>query len=289
MNFKTDCVPCLFKQVDEILCLCNADDKARKSVVSRIAGMIKDFKYDCVPPEKAGHVMQIIYEETGILDPYEKQKIESTKMARGYYPNLKKIISKSEDKLQTAVETAISGNIIDYGAKGHFDLDGELDKLFNGTESNIKSVFQYDDFVADLSAANNVLYLLDNCGEIYFDKVLVEQLISLQKRVIAVVRGGPIINDVTMCEAKECGMTELVEVIDTGAALPGIVFDQCNDRFIEEFKKADIVISKGQGNYETLESYNDSKVYFLFKVKCPIVAEHSGCALGSVVLKNGAK
>ena len=287
MNFNTDCIPCLFNQLDEILKLCHADQNTSKRVISRIAGLIKDFKYDCVPPEKAGLVMNIIEEETGVIDPYIQEKIKSTELAKEYYPHLKKVLNQSFDKLLCAVDIAISGNIIDYGAKSNFDMDAELHKLFNGIDSGSKEIFQIDSFRKDLLKADKILYLLDNCGEIYFDKVLIEQLVLMGKKVIAVVRGGVIINDVTIKEAKECGLTEMVEVMDTGAALPGAVLKMCSEEFLEQFKSSDLIISKGQGNYEALEESKDSRIYFLFKVKCPVVAEHSGCELGSIVLRKG--
>lgn len=285
MNVLIDCISCLFKQLVEILELCNADETVSRRVMSRVADFVKNFQYDCTPPEMALKIMAIVEEETGVEDPYKAAKDESNRMASKFYPRLKEIVAESDDRLLTAVEAAISGNIIDYGAKGHFDIDEEMHKLFNELNAEPKEVFDYVDFKTDLSKIENVLYLLDNTGEIYFDKVLIEQLLSQGKKVVAVVRGGPIINDVTMDDAVNAGLTEITSVISNGVAIPGTVLKLCSDEFISAYNKADLIISKGQGNYETLEKEYDERIYFLFKVKCPIVAQESNCTLGSIVLK----
>lgn len=268
--------------------LCRADDHARRRIISRAGSLVADFQYDCVPPVFAGRIMKIISEETGNSDPYSKEKEYSTYQARKHYPQLKKMRDMSSNKLLTSTEIAASGNIIDYGAKAHFDIRRELEKLFSGLESWPKDRFDYEDFTRDLDAAGRVLYLLDNCGEIYFDKILIEQLLDQGKEVVAAVRGGPVLNDVTMADAVEAGIDNIVRVIDNGTAFPGTVLEHCSRTFVDEFSGADIIISKGQGNFETLESLKDGRIYFLFKVKCPVVARRSGCEFGSIVLKKNS-
>jgi hypothetical protein len=133
-----------------------------------------------------------------------------------------------------------------------------------------------------IDSAKNILYLGDNCGEIVFDRLLIEQL-PLDK-VTFVVRGGPIINDATMGDARETGMTELVNVIDNGSNIPGTVLEKCSKEFRECFVDADLIIAKGQGNYETLSSC-EKNIFFLLQAKCPVISGHIGCEQGSFIVK----
>ncbi len=132
-------------------------------------------------------------------------------------------------------------------------------------------------------SANKILYLGDNSGEIVFDRLLIEQL--PYDKVTYAVRGYPVINDVTMDDAVATGITKLVTVIDNGSDAPGTILDECSDKFKRVFHDADMIISKGQGNYESLSDSNKN-IFFIFKVKCRVVAENTKSALGSMVIQN---
>jgi uncharacterized protein with ATP-grasp and redox domains len=139
-----------------------------------------------------------------------------------------------------------------------------------------------DAFGEALAEAENILYLADNAGEIVFDRLLIEQL-PMEKVVVA-VRGLPAINDATIQDAKIAGITELVEVIDNGSDAPATILEDCSERFLDAFNRADLIIAKGQGNYETLSDI-DKNIFFLLKAKCPVIAGHIGCEVGELILK----
>jgi len=138
------------------------------------------------------------------------------------------------------------------------------------------------EFSRAIAAAERILYLADNAGEIVFDRLLIERLPT--EKVTVAVRGLPVINDATLIDAEYAGITELVEVIDNGSDAPGTILEDCSEAFLERFHAADLIISKGQGNYETLSQVHKD-IYFLLKVKCPVVARDVGCQMNSLVLQ----
>jgi uncharacterized protein with ATP-grasp and redox domains len=140
-------------------------------------------------------------------------------------------------------------------------------------------------FHGSLSEAGNVLYLADNAGEITVDRLLIEQIGA--DRVTLVVRGGPVINDATLADATEAGLVDAVEVVGNGSDAPGTVLNDCSEEVRRRFLDADLIVAKGQGNYESLCDA-EANVFFLFKIKCPLVARRTGLAVGTQVLLPGA-
>jgi len=140
-------------------------------------------------------------------------------------------------------------------------------------------------FAETISSAKDILYLADNAGEIVFDRLLIEQMPL--KKVTLAVKGAPIINDATMKDAEATGLTELVEVIDNGSDAPGTILEDCSEAFRQRFDEADMVIAKGQGNYETL-SEADKDIFFVLKAKCSVIARDLGCQVGSLILQRSS-
>jgi uncharacterized protein with ATP-grasp and redox domains len=130
--------------------------------------------------------------------------------------------------------------------------------------------------------AREILYIADNAGEIVFDRLLIERL-PIEKVTVA-VKGSPVINDVTMEDALVAGLPRIVEVIDNGSDAPGTILESCSGYFQERFEKADLVIAKGQGNYETLSDI-DKNIFFILKAKCPVIARDIGCEVGQMIFQ----
>ena len=203
-------------------------------------------------------------------------------MALGMLPDLSARVCQAEDPLAMGLRLAIAGNVIDLG------VDGEL------TEQSARwSVLsaQNEPFHGDVDAfrqaagkSRSILYLADNAGEIVFDRLLIEQLGS--ERVSVAVRGGPVLNDATMKDAQAAGLCDIVNVIDNGSDAPGTILNDCSKEFRSRFAEADLIIAKGQGNYETL-SDEEADIFFLFKVKCPVIGNHIGLPVGTHVLTRG--
>ncbi len=285
MKTYFECFPCFFRQALEIGRLLNLDDVQQKEFINEVAALIPRFSLDSTPPEMAQRIYQVITAKYGRMDPYREIKQRSNRLALELYPEMEKIVSKSEDRLLTAVEIAIAGNIIDYGVKNNLDIEQEIAQLLKeGFVRADRRIFDYGHFTNDLKSAGSILYIGDNAGEIVFDKLLVQELLNRDKTVVFGVRGQPIINDAVMEDARACGLDQLIPVVSSGLDAPGTILNSCSREFRDIFARSDLIISKGQGNFETL-SDEPANIYFLFKAKCPVVADKVGAHLGDIVLK----
>jgi uncharacterized protein with ATP-grasp and redox domains len=231
------------------------------------------------PPVMAQRIHRRLREIVGREDPYRDAKRQQNRMAMSLLPELKAEIEAASDPLTMAVRIAIAGNVIDLGVNANvteFNLRESLRQAL--TEP---FVGERNGFHKAILEARRILYLADNAGEIAFDRLLIEQLPP--GRVTVAVRGAPILNDATMADAWAVGLHEIVEVIDNGSDAPGTLLEDCSQEFKQRFAAADLILAKGQGNFETLcdESRN---IFFLFKAKCPVIAEHARVPLGSHVL-----
>ena len=195
-------------------------------------------------------------------------------------------------ELKKSAELAIAGNIIDYGVRNNLKVDEELKKIVEYANGHIgggkKIIFHYDKFKKKLRRAGLLLYLADNAGETVFDRILIEEIRKMYPglRIIYAVKEKPVINDALMKDAEESGICAAAEVISCGSDAPGTVLSLCSKEFLRIFREADMIISKGQGNFEVLDDVA-APIFFMFKVKCPIVARDVGCGIGSPVLLEG--
>ncbi len=221
-------------------------------------------------------VYKTIYHISGIHDPFREIKKRYTSHLRSLYPELKKRIVSSKDPLYTALKFAGFGNAIDLGADPDFDLDKELKDLYGKDFDRC----EYDAFRASLKKAHDILYIADNAGETIFDKLLIEQL---DRPVKYAVRSNPIINDATVEDAEDAGVNEIAQIISSGCDAPGTILKLCSEEFKRIFNASDMIISKGQGNYETLSNIR-RPIFFLLKAKCPVIARHIDISPESIIL-----
>ncbi len=280
MQTYLDCIPCFVRQALEAARMATSDEKIHEAVLRRVLNMAGRMPMDQSPPVMGRRIHRLIRELCGDADPYRAVKERFNRAALALYPQCRARVEEADDPLETAVRLAIAGNVIDFGALS--DLD---EKAISASISQALEAKLFGDlgrFREALHRAGRILYLGDNCGEIVFDRLLIEQL--LPREVTFVVRGRPVINDVTMTDAETSGMTRLVPVIDNGSDIPGTVLAECAPEFGDLFRQADLVIAKGQGNYETL-SDEDHPIVFLFKAKCPVIARHVGCETGRLVVQ----
>lgn len=258
------CRDCFRRQAEKVIELTSADLGLRAAAEQVIAAMDPEL----TPPENAVFLYGRLAKLSGNADPFAELKKRSNDLALGLLPRLRRMVAAADDPLAMAVHFALAGNIIDYGAQQDFDLDRALAACL----ARPPAIDHLPRLRARLAGARRVLYLADNAGELVFDRLLIEQL-PKSTRVTLAVKAGAIINDATLADAEACGLCGICRVLDNGAALPGTVLDQCGREFAEEFSGAEVVISKGQGNFETL-SEEGREVFHLLTVKCPVVA---GC------------
>ncbi len=277
MKTYLDCLPCFVQQALRASRIATNDDKLIKRVLDEVGCLIKDTPMQNTPAESGMSVYGKIREITGVTDPYLKIKQQHIAEANKLYPELEKMVAVADDSLLTAIRIAIAGNVIDLGINKTFDLVADIKKIL----SQDFAEFDYTPFKSALAAAKNVLYIGDNAGESVFDKLLIERI---KVPVTYAVRSQPIINDVTMKEALASGLDEVAELIDSGSTAPGTILRFCTPEFLEIYRKADLVISKGQGNYEGL-SDEKRTIFFLLKAKCPVIARDMGVKEDDIVLK----
>lgn len=285
-TFK-DCIPCFYKQADNAAVIAGASEVQRKQIADALSKIISESTGEECPPFMGKKLYQLVIKVTGVKDPFKKIKEKSNKLAIRLYPHLKHMVESSRDRLLTAVMLAIIGNIIDYGAKQSFDIDRELNDILNPDfdihSNHKKSIFEFDEFKKSLSNTDSVLYIADNTGEVIFDKVLIEEM---GKSVTYVVRENPIINDALAEDAVFCGIDKIAKVISSGCDAPGVILDDCNEEFIRLYNSSKMIISKGQGNFEALSTRDSRPIFYLFRVKCDVVANHVGFSVGDIILKN---
>ncbi|MBU0574442.1 MAG: DUF89 family protein [Candidatus Margulisbacteria bacterium] len=289
MKTYLDCIPCFFRQALDAARLAGVGEKTQKKILDEVCGIIPTLKMTASPPEIARKIYKLLAEITGNKDPFKIIKIKSNKKALALYPQMKKVVERSKDRLLAALELAVAGNIIDYGVKNHLDVEKEIKKLFNQEAETIKQekkgIFEYQAFKKALAKASRILYLADNAGEVVFDRILLKELIRLGKNdIIYVVKESPVINDALAEDAVFCGIGGYAEIMSSGCDAPGTVLKYCSPAFLKRLKTSDLIISKGQGNFEAL-SGEKLPVFFLFRAKCPVVAGHIGGKLGDIVLK----
>ncbi len=291
MKTFLDCVPCFFRQALDAARLSGAAGKKQKETLFRVAEYLPKTDMSLSPPEINRQITIFLAKSPGAKkDAYRKIRKCSNALALKIYPRLKKFVNCRAGGLKKAVEIAIEGNIIDYGATGPEETEKKLKKLISGGAFVVKrgnARFDFAGFKKALLKAKNILYLADNAGETVFDRVLTEYIREKyqDKKIIYTVKEKPAINDALLEDAYESGLGDSTDIISSGSDAPGIVLSLCTPGFVKLFRKADMVISKGQGNYEALSEVK-RRIFFLFVAKCGIIARHAGCKIGDHVLIN---
>jgi len=269
VNVAFDCIPCTVQSCLRLLDAGFVDESRREDLLRRTLAFLAEVDYDQSPPALAQTMHRMFRETLDDPDPYRDIKRDCNQMMMDRRPDLREMVRNSDDPLGTAIRLAVAGNVIDFGAKNLFDpletiaavLDGDLD------------IDDSAQLQSDMESARSVLYIGDNAGEIVTDSVLLETLDH--PGVTFVVRGGPVINDATIEDARLVGIDRLARVITTGDDAPGVIWETSSAEFRRAFAEADVVVAKGQGNLEGLIDMKRT-IYFLLTTKCERIAEHIG-------------
>ncbi|HEQ70886.1 MAG TPA: DUF89 family protein [Spirochaetia bacterium] len=294
MRTYIDCLPCFFSQAIAACRLLGVSDADTKRVVDRVGALLPKVALESSPPETAALVHRVIREALENPDPYAKIKRKSNEAALAVYPQLREKVRASADPLRAAVEISIAGNIIDYGALLNPDLGAEISRIVEAEERAVlredARLFDFLKLQNAIDRARSVLYLADNAGEIVFDRILIEEMRARRPamELTVAVRGGPVLNDATEVDAREAGIDRIAVVISNGTDVPGTVLRACSPEFRDVWKQSDLIISKGQGNYESVAG-EPGNIFFLLMVKCEVLARDIGAGLRDVILTaNGA-
>jgi len=284
MKIKNECIPCLVRQAVEVAELMASDKETQEKIIKHGLERMNELDFNETAPAVAKDLHHYVRRVTGNLDPYKALKDTYNKIAEELVQTLKleNKVAESSDPFDTACRLSIAGNIIDFGLGISLDrsdvqcsIEESLVRPISGDSTELLKCC--------VARADKIMFLTDNAGEIVFDKLLIKQLPV--DRVTYVVKGGPIVNDATMEDAQDVGMTELVRVIDNGYDAQGTLLEYCSEEFKKAFDAADLIICKGQANYETLSDLKDPRLFYLLRAKCISIAEDIGCPKGAFVIK----
>lgn len=290
-HISTECYPCIFQQLVSIATLMKMDEAGKKSLLEKSMQYLLETHGNGIVVQhiirKATDTVIDMMNKPSDFDPYKTIKTYSNDIALEHYQMFKTKIKESRSPLQTALKIAAAGNIIDFGAKNHVDLD--IEKELGSIDQRGFGIYHYDEFYKRLSSASVLLYICDNSGEIVLDKIFIEEIKKAfpSLDITCAMRERPIINDAVLNDALYVGLDRVATVISSGSIYPGTILDETSYEFRKLFDKSDLIISKGQGNFETLLDTATEKIFFILRIKCEMIARLSNTQRGDLVLMLG--
>lgn len=267
MQVKIDCYPCILSQLSELAKKAAGEESAQRQIVRDFLKIVMEADEATTPPEFASFFHRVVNQKTGVHDPFQVVKDKSTALGLAMLPDLRKIIADRNHDFEVVVRLAIAGNIIDYGVNPDFDLSEAEADILSALDLPFDSAAVHL-LKQKMDEAKRIFYMLDNCGEAVLDRLLIERYAD---KITVGVRGFPILNDVTRREAALSGI-DYVPIFDTGDMAPGVSLRNSSPELLSEMRKADLVVTKGQGNYETLDTY-DRPIFHLLRVKCGVISK----------------
>lgn len=283
MTIQHECIGCIAAQSKRVCDAIDADDSLRSAITAYVEQALENADFTASPPVVAAPLYEEMARIARKKDLYDLQKAQATAQAREYLPYMREMITNSEDPFTALLKTAVVGNVIDLAAEVSFDLHDAIASVF-------ETPFSHDNskrLRSAISHARTLLYIGDNAGEHLFDALAIEALRKLYPdlHITYMVRGNPIINDVTMKEALEAGIEKVCALLDSGVPTPGFVYELATPAAQKLFDSADIILAKGMGNYECMTPQRRSGICFLLKVKCSVVAASLHRQIGDIVCK----
>ncbi len=280
MDIKLDCLPCIFRQALEQSRMSTTEQRLIREILDDYAKLIPQLAEDEIAPAIVGRIHQIIKEKTGVEDPYQAFKLKHMKVAMELVPQVEKAIFQLDNPLLGALIMAASGNAIDAGVGVEIDVEEDIkNAMANGFAHS-----DFDLFEERLKSVERILIIGDNSGEAVFDKILIKELKEYNVDITYAYREIPVLNDITRKEAIEIGLDQEATIISSGAKTPGMILDQATAEFMAAYQEADLIISKGQGNFEGLSAVQEP-IFFLLKAKCKLIAEELNVELGNFVFR----
>ncbi|ACF12420.1 protein of unknown function DUF89 [Chlorobaculum parvum NCIB 8327] len=290
-SIPVECYPCLFEQLLSLTKITGMEDGQGKALFEHSMQQLLESNGEGIVVQ---HVIRSATDDAIALsgrdadfDPYCDIKQRSNDVALAFADEFRARILDSPKPLEEAVRVAAAGNIIDFGAKRHGSLDVEHEVRTIGERTFGR--FDFEAFLSHLQSAKRLLYICDNAGEIVFDRLFIEEIRRHfpQLDVTCAVRERPVINDAVMADARYAGLDKVATVISSGSVYPGTLLEAVSDEFRRLFDEADLIVSKGQGNFETLLDDADERLFFILRIKCDQMSRLSGIAKGELVLMQG--
>ncbi|MGI6650076.1 MAG: damage-control phosphatase ARMT1 family protein [Bacillota bacterium] len=286
MRLSIDCLPCLINQAVRMAKIHLESEEQRHHLVKRIMRELAAIDDNTSAPYVAQIIQRALKEALQNPDPYQEQKHYYNQEMLKLEDDLFNLVASARDRLQAALKLSAAGNIIDFGPG--YDLS--RDKVIETVRETMTKDIDQDVFVllkSDLKKTRHLLYLGDNAGEIVFDKVFIRTIKKQypELEVIFATRGKPVINDATEEDAYFVGIDAYAKIINNGTDIPGTVLEQCSPDFLRIFEKADLIIAKGLGNFESLYGTDlPRNLYYIFLCKCNLFMERFRAKLNDLML-----
>ena len=279
MNVCLECLPCLGKNAVDAALRSTSEPELQKKILADSFRLLAENDYQMPPSCTARKILDIAFSYTGIEDLYAQDKRRSNDFAKQLLAGLSEIKAYHENEFESRLRLAVAGNILDFGIYSNLDIRQAMEALKSVfiaplPEERIKLLQQ------KMDSAKRIFYILDNCGEAVFDRIF---MTPYKDKITLGVRGRAVFNDVTGTDLADCGLNGWRFVENGPAGIPGTVLSECSKEFKNEFEKADLIIAKGQGNFETMDSY-DRPIVHLLRVKCPVVARTLNQQRGELAL-----
>jgi uncharacterized protein with ATP-grasp and redox domains len=272
-----DCIPCAVGSLVKLFHRGLVSEEKQEPAIRALLAYLSQLDFKQSLPQMGREMHRLIRGVLNNPDPYFEIKRAFNQLMLEYYPGLKKLVEDAADPFLMALRLAIAGNVIDFEPNRPFDFQATLDRA----ESMALAVDQSKSLQYAVSRAGMLLYIGDNAGEIVMDRILLETV--NHPNVYFAVRGAPVINDATIDDARSVGIDRIAQVISSGDDAPGTILETTSPEFRDIFDRAELVIAKGQGNYEGLCGI-DKNIYFILMAKCDHVAAHLGVRKGDLVV-----
>lgn len=282
MKVRVGCIPCIMKQAFNVARLSTDDAGVQREILNEVMDAVRVSAFDASPAEESNVAYLCAARISGNADPYCRKKHEFNQRLLSMYDDFAATVAHSAEPLRTAAKLAVAGNAIDLGIEHLFDLETDMARATELT-------FEIDDFprfADEIARARHVLYVADNSGEIVLDKLLIKTMAV--PNITVAVRQAPLINDATMVDAREIAMGDVATIITNGYDGIGAPLARVGPQFRSAWEEADVVVSKGQANFETLDDAGGN-VFFLLKAKCDYVADELGVSCGQTVLIHASR
>jgi len=275
---RPECYFCHIKTVQNLLVKFNPPLNVAEDFIFSVHEILGNSR-NMVNPKLATVIHRIAKEKLNVKDLYASEKLSANKVLLENYKYWRDYIGNSDNSFYTAVKLAVAGNIIDYGAHS---VNGDIKEQIKNIINTPFAIDKSKEFKKAIDKAERILYLGDNAGEVFFDRLLLETI--HHPNVTFVTRGAPVINDITLDDAKQTAINKICKVIDNGFDAPSTLLEFCSDEFIQAYSNADLIISKGQGNFEGLMNERHPNTFFLLMAKCKPMAEMLGCNKNDLIV-----
>lgn len=289
IRLRSECIQCLIKS-NLNKCPEGTPEEIKREYMQRFLKILAEAPKEHSAPVVTVAINALQKELLGIGErEYAPIKEHFNEVMLGYEAEVWEKINQAEDRLKLAMQYAMVGNYIDFGAMEHVD-ENYLSELLHSAQDKVMSEVQYQNLREDMLSGKKMVYLTDNCGEVVMDKLLIKIIKEMYPHleIVLMVRGGDVLNDATMEDAMQVGLTEVVKVIGNGNSIAGTCLEELSEEALAEIEQADVILAKGQANYETMRGCGKN-IYHLFLCKCAMFANTFGVPRMTGMLINETK